>query len=403
MSLSHFHPRSRFPKYSSLRWTSLRLSFVATSLIAQAPLLCAAEPSSAPATIAKVWAQEQQRVRSATFTWLDSITLSKETLENLQQGALSRKSVRSGPGHAQDTTLDESHTLIIGGDRWRYESDSHVFDGESGTFIPQRTLIVSSDGMGRTYMAKGTYAHPLGNINRLSKQEIPRDLTSRPLFLIYRSLACGLFDAKSYTISSTHGYVDKAACIILQATQRGPEKWALWVDPARAYSILRYTLSDDGTIVLQADINYRHNGRGTWVPTGWTIVQPDLRGQLKQSITSVVREAVINREVDRKHFELDFPPGTWVRDFTRPTGSGYYNTQFIAREGGEERLITDSERKAAVEKRISYEQLLSSESGQATAEGANPLLLPWIVIGCVMLLLSLTYLFIRRMMRRKTL
>ena len=101
-----------------------------------------------------------------------------------------------------------------------------------------------------------------------------------------------------------------------------------------------------------------NNPEHGWLPRGWKIVAVNSTGKPDHEVSAVVTQLQVNVAIDPKAFDLEFPPGTWVRDFTRQSELGD-TTQYIVLEGGKQRPITEKDRGAT------YQQLLESATGKS--------------------------------------
>jgi hypothetical protein len=344
-------------------------------------------------TVVRHWRNWQASIRTARFTWKDTIVTPKGVV--LSDTMSKEVNPRGVNVPAEDSTRENITTLILDGANWRYEHLGHVIDGRTGNVVPEHTTAVSKDGNGRVYMPKGVYDHPLGNITRLKKEDIPRDLTAKPLFLLLRSLSVGLFKVEDYAISALKGHVEGGSCVIVQGKQTDPNREAYWVDPAKDCAIMRYTISNQERVLVKMDLYYARSAEHGLVPARWHIVSSDMNGKTTESTSAFVVDYAINVPMDPRLFELEFPPGTLVRDFTAPSDFESAS-RWIVRDDGEKRYVTPHERTA------SYEQLINSESGQALVAPVSNVLGTWwlVALNIAVFVVALT-LIVRRRLRTK--
>jgi hypothetical protein len=280
----------------------------------------------------------------------------------------------------RDMSFDCKNSLTIDGEKWRYVSQSPVRAGHTTNLVLQDTDVVSKDGTIKSYMRPGGFDHPVGNINQGKVSDVPRVNNARPLFQILRSLSVGFFVPQNYVMANESGFIDGRPCQILQ-TQPTNIRWSLWVDPSRSFSLVRYSLSSEGKILLTTDLTYTQSSEHGWVAVGWKIVETDRSGSLKRSTNATVTHWEINTPIPPNEFDLDFPPGTLVRDFTTTTEWGS-TSQYIAREGGKKRIVSQGDRGAT------YEQLLASETGTARLPRGPSALRMWAIVICILLSLA---------------
>jgi hypothetical protein len=298
--------------------------------------------------VADAWAKYQQHIVSAKFTWTERTLVAKDSFQVFGDLPSNGQPIAVSNFPNEDTAFQGLNTLTIEGDHWRYESQIPVLDS-SRNLVLQNTVNVSKGGISKSYMLPGGRDVPSGAISEAKPSDVPRINAARPLFLIFRSLGVGLFNPQEYVIAPMVGSIDDRPCTILQ-TEPTSSRWSLWVDPARDYSILRYTLASEGKVLLTADIAYNHSDEHGWVPKGWTIVNVDRNGKLKQSITAVVTKWQINDAIDPNEFELEFPPGTSVQDFRKQIDG--HTTHYIVPVNEEKGQITRPNRDMAPEPRL---------------------------------------------------
>jgi hypothetical protein len=104
-----------------------------------------------------------------------------------------------------------------------------------------------------------------------------------------------------------------------------------------------------GRVVGAVEVEYNADLQVGWMPITWKVVRflPD--GGLNDSVTANVAEYRVNAPSSGELFELQYPPGTWVRNHVT-------NETYIIREGGWKRPVLRGEFDGT-----NYEQLLNSD------------------------------------------
>ena len=97
---------------------------------------------------------------------------------------------------------------------------------------------------------------------------------------------------------------------------------------------MRAAVPTESQDLWRVDITMCDNPEHGWLPRGWKIVAVNSTGRPDHEVSAVVTQLQVNVAIDPKAFDLEFPPGTWVRDFTRQSELGD-TTQYIVLEGGE--------------------------------------------------------------------
>lgn len=107
----------------------------------------------------------------------------------------------------------------------------------------------------------------------------------------------------------------------------------VYVDPARKHIPLRYSILKNGETVIQIDfIQYEQKDKNL-IPVSWKITQVDPSDRLiKTSLLAKLQESSINLPFSPSEFQLEFPPGTWVKD-RRNKESGYFHEHLVLSDG----------------------------------------------------------------------
>jgi hypothetical protein len=152
-------------------------------------------------------------------------------------------------------------------------------------------------------------------------------------------------------MTGERGVAQGRDCLILQKRTR-PITERCWVDSERDCTVVRYEYIT--SYRFQVDISYKNVPDHGWTPAGWKTVEYLPKGTLQESSRSDVTGYTINKPLPENWFNFDFPVGTEVTDHKG-------KIEYIAREGGGKRLITEEERKRGA----TYEQMLATDSGEA--------------------------------------
>jgi hypothetical protein len=99
------------------------------------------------------------------------------------------------------------------------------------------------------------------------------------------------------------------------------------LEPAKNYSIVRYTLEDRVSkfVAIQIDIEYEPHDEIKWVPSQWSVTKATKSGPTLFS-QCVVKKLEINPAMDPSQFELAFPSGTMISDLRGGTEKTYIQT-----------------------------------------------------------------------------
>jgi hypothetical protein len=326
--------------------------------------------------ITKAWADRQDKVVSAKFSWKEHRVHPKGTLGDGREAG-DAKPVTTP---ANDVAFDLTHTLTFDGAKMRYTWKGKVWNSE-GSGVVDQDYVGSFNGLApKVLWPRGATGHPVGTIMQGKKLLDVNQLQNLPLLMTYRAMhsTMGLFDPKEFMLSDRQGIVSGRKCVLLKQVNGGAITY--WVDAENHY-LMRYATEKDGKTGIQIDLSYTPHPDYGQVLSGWRAVVYGVNGRLTESSESQVTDYSINLKIPDDEFELEFPPGTRVSDLTTPSDIGDY-TDYIVRKNGEKRAITADENLKAT-----YEQLVNTDSGKALAP--HWLLSKWIIGGNLALLASM--------------
>lgn len=285
--------------------------------------------------VAKAWSERQNGVKTAEFWWSSTI-------------------VNSIPNHGEPYSFDAEGThLAIKGRSIRY--DSVILNPSPDSRRPYasawdeklNTSLVGTLGTG----------FPQGIVRDGPSYNDVDNIVFRPILLTFRGCEPSLrgIDLTTMEVVTVNADTDGIQCWHLRETRpRDPGlQRSMWLDPLRDFLVVRYAHEVAGTPSSQVDIDYGTDSSGVPVPISWTAVLLGANGAIMQSYAIQVRDFKVNHDVDSSQFRIAFPVGAWVDD--RQQG-----VQYLVRRDGH-RLITPAE----LRRGVSYEELLSTDSGEA--------------------------------------
>jgi hypothetical protein len=183
------------------------------------------------------------------------------------------------------------------------------------------------------------------------------NIVFRPILLTYRGCEVSLrgIDLSRMDVVTTNANINGTPCWHLRQTRGRNTKLreSLWLNPLQDFVVVRYVEGVAENPFAQVDIDYDVDSSGVPVPTSWNAALLASDGTILESYGIEVKDYQINHDIDSTQFHIDFPVGTWVDD--RQKGG-----QFLVQQDGP-RPITPAE----LRRGVSYEELLSSETGEA--------------------------------------
>lgn len=339
-------------------------------------------------TIADVWRQRQEAVRTFHFEWDEIYTLTS--------GALTKRAASAAKQATSDASsnFDVSFFMTMDGDKLRFFQDS-IIGTPDGT-VRQKRDVASVDGIYKQLLhaREGTIAQ--GEIQQGSRKHSHVDdptllaiaMTLRPF-----SQICTVFDelTSRFELVSERASINGREYLLLRELPDGSVRRPLsmvWVDPERDFVIVRRTLTLEGKTQAQQDLTEFKRVDPVWIPVKWTVSFLNSDGSTLISRAATVTKYEINHEIDASAFELTFPPGTYVHDSRSSTHN-------LARTGGELRKLLPAE----MGPEFTVEDLLNSEPGELLhrPDGGGRGWLTWILLanGIALLLLVIAILWWR--------
>jgi len=302
--------------------------------------------------IKHAWRKRQSSVRTARFFMKDSTTIGK--------GSESGRETRF-PNFIQRNILPPKHTTKLiqrtasfnpqniratsYGQRWNAWKEEFLTLDQRKVFTPKEARTLNN------WAKKEDAAYPWGVIE--SGEPFSCSLAMRPLILHYRPfLPIHFFRFDEYTMDKDRSIVKGRSCVVLRRDQ-GLLLHSYFLDPKRAYAILRYTSTHKRREVVTFDVTYAQDKSHKPVPKSWKVVRWS-DGKLMQSNIVKVLHFSLNVGRDPSEFRLEFPVGTMVLDMKR-------RIDFLVRKNGAERIITRAEKNRSA----TYTELLATKSGNA--------------------------------------
>ena len=317
----------------------MRSLLVLVLLLALLPLDATAEPI--PVALRQAWQRRQDLVKTARFEW--------------KSDCQKRSNSASEPIPVHRPAV----IFMLAGRRCRYSTPlidlanaASPTQGEYlSTFDERRSMQLVSH---RTKRA-GT-----GIIYAGQEYEDVNNINFHAVTLCFRPLDPRFHqgqDLSDYSLAPSQEVVEGVRCVVLRSRTssfRSTVMHSLWVDPSRAYVIVRRTCEVDGRLSTQLDIDYAVDEVAGWVPSAWHTWFMFHNGSVGSQCTATVKSYSLNEPLEDENFVIDFPVGTFVDD--RASGA-----QYLLRRNDEKRLIAPVERRRGA----TYEQLMATEYGKA--------------------------------------
>ena len=322
-------------------------------------------PSDADLNIAKVvnfWQVREKKVQTFKFRWEEQQTFTTGALMDPSWPIGKNPNKLTLP--SRDEAFPAKFELVVAGDKVRYSHTGVAIGFKKGIIPNQLNQSVFNGKEAKSYYEPIAAEYGTGfisddktnpDVKTVSLEPILRNLRPFHPSMGFATFA-SMLDPSVFRLQSQHALVRGRSCLILERRPTPPDPYTerFYLDPDRDCVIIRSNLLLAGKLVYELDITELKQDI-VWVPVEWKSHRYDRDGRLESSITANVTDFSINKDIPDEEFNIEFPPGTWVK----VRKGGKIVEQFIQREGGQKRLITPEEEGA------SYAQLLNSESGMA--------------------------------------
>jgi hypothetical protein len=356
------------------------------------------QPAVTLETISNAWKGRQDRIQSARFTWTERETVTKGYLSNLvgslPLGQQRLKDMGIQPGEVvppQDITYDVPASLCLDGAKVRYTRDSRQWSAKQKAYVIEPSHMAFDGKIGKTFLPVGSsYAPwPQGTIQRRNPNANPLHLS--PLVMTFRAFSSEMrvFDIETLELTGRRSMIDGKSCLELQR-QSANHLLQLWVDPTRDYVMVRYLTTKGQRPSTKIDVSYRQDLGNGWIPEKWDVVMFDSDGKVRESTRAKMNKSQINESVEPEGFDIKFPPGTYVVDYSDPKAE----INYIVKEGDNKRMILPNEMGA------SYQQIIDSSPGEALGKTKKPLLYWLVILAAVVTVTTAGILYYKKVIQR---
>ncbi len=346
------------------------------------------------AAIVRAWERHEGRIMTIDVSW-DGVEFQAAELIQAMRERFRR--VTDGVDDVYDGAdiTQPSHSRLVvdlhpDAVRLRYDREGHLWSKSTtdGSYVASKLHETFGDHGRVCFFPTGNVGFPNAHITGEPVRAAGHRLQVIPILMVCCPLhpQLGVIDPRNGSLRGDgKAMIESRQCVVLEQrwSKNGGhiEAQRLYCDIGRDYMPLRYENTFDHRLVssITVDSVAADEVLG-WLPREWTlVVKTDGDGRPLWTESVTVGEYEINAQVDPSTFQIEFPAGTWVSDYT--TGERY-----IVEDDGRKRPVLPGEFTGD-----NYDEIVSTAPGQAgrslvRGEGVSwrRWILPATILVCLM-------------------
>ena len=265
------------------------------------------KPVPSKAEIIAAWQRRQNSVASFQFAWTEEQCHRRGWLPNPRYPEREWLAI---PALRIDRTYAVTKSLAVNGTRMRYTFELDRAEEPDGVDVVSPNGNNRGLGVRRHYSYSSSYdgqrdeirvtsltTSPPVAIQRVGSNVDAQNLDTRAILLAFRPLDSAM----------GHVLIDRAITNERRAFYRGrstflleerhdPSGWKtiLWIEPERDFVVSRLALYFEQHPIVDMDIDFRHDERWGWIPSGWRITEMLADGTRRLSSAASVTNYSIN-------------------------------------------------------------------------------------------------------------
>jgi hypothetical protein len=261
------------------------------------------------------WQKRQGTINTFRFAWTEQQTHPRGWLSNPRYPERERSAI---PGILIDRSYVVAKTLAVSGNKMRYSFDLDRKEepdgvdviasqgGNRGLGVRRHYSYVSVfDGQTGAVRLNSFLDHPPGTVLQATANVDAQNLDARPILMAFRPLdaAMGhrLIDRAITNLSRTF-YKGKSTFLLEERHDPSGWKTILWIEPERDFLVTRYMVAFEQKETVDIDIDYVHDARWGWIPSGWRVTEMLSDGSKRLVAVAKVTSYSINTPIGLEEF-----------------------------------------------------------------------------------------------------
>jgi len=272
-------------------------------------------PVPAKSEIIAAWQKRQGAINTFRFAWTEEQAHPKGWLSNPRYPERERSAI---PGLLIDRSYVVSKTLAVAGKKMRYSFELDRKEEPDGVDVIARqggnrglgvrrhySYVSVFDGQIGAVRLSSFLDHPPGTVIQTTANVDAQNLDTRPILMAFRPLDAvmghRLIDRAITNLSRTF-YRGKSTFLLEERHDPSGWKTLLWIEPERDFLVSRYMVSFEQNHIVDIDIDYVHDARWGWIPSGWRVTEMLFDGSKRLVAVAKVTSYSINVPIGAEEF-----------------------------------------------------------------------------------------------------
>ena len=264
-------------------------------------------PVPAKSEIIAAWQKRQGAINTFRFAWTEEQTHPRGWLSNPRYPERERSAI---PGLLIDRSYIVAKTLAVAGNKLRYSFELDRKEepdgvdviaqqgGNRGLGVRRHYSYVSVfDGQIGTVRLNSFLDHPPATMLQTTANVDAQNLDARPILMAFRPLDAvmghRLID-RAITNESRTFYRGRSTFLLEERHDPSGWKTILWIEPERDFLVSRYMVSFEQNHTVDIDIDYVHDARWGWIPSGWRVTEMLSDGSKRLVAVARVKSYTVN-------------------------------------------------------------------------------------------------------------
>ena len=265
------------------------------------------KPVPSKAEIINAWRRRQDNITSFQFAWAEEQCHRRGWLPNPRYPEREWLAI---PALRIDRTYAVTKSLAVNGNSMRYAFELDRAEEPDGVDVVSPKGGNQGLGVRRHYSYSSSYdgqrdeirvtsltTSPPATIRRVGGNVDAQNLDTRAIMLAFRPLdsAMGhLLIDRAVTNERRAFYRGRSTFLLEERHDPSGWKTILWIEPERDFVVSRLALYFEQHPIVDMDIDYRHDARWGWIPSGWRITELLADGTRRLSSAANVTSYSIN-------------------------------------------------------------------------------------------------------------